>query len=163
MAYPIFLSLGSNLGNRAAYLHTATQALNNSVASLHQCSAIYETKPWGISEQPLFYNQVLKISSHLQPQELLKKILEIEQSMGRVRQKIWGERIIDIDILYYEQAIVAEEDLQVPHPQIPQRRFVLVPLVEIAPDFIHPQWGITQTQLLAQCPDTLEVIKITPQ
>ena len=97
------------------------------------CSSVYETAPWGITDQPAFLNQVLRLSTTLSPGALLRIILQIEEQMGRVRVRKWGQRLIDIDILFYGNSVIAEEDLVIPHPGIAERRFVLEPLVEIAP------------------------------
>ncbi|PZR33762.1 MAG: 2-amino-4-hydroxy-6-hydroxymethyldihydropteridine diphosphokinase, partial [Azospira oryzae] len=124
-------------------------------------SSLYQTSAWGKTDQPDFLNQVIEISYEGDPFLLLKSLLDIESKMGRVRIEKWGTRIIDIDILFYGNTIVNGSDLRVPHPQIPYRRFTLIPLVEIAPDFIHPVLHQSNTQLLHECTDLLEVKKLS--
>lgn len=155
-----YLLLGTNLGNKAQNLHTATQMLVDKTGELLHSSAIYETMPWGIEDQPIFYNQVLAIDTSLEVTQLLEATQSIEVTMGRQKYRKWGERLIDIDILYYDQVILESELLNVPHSQIPNRRFTLIPLVEVAPKLLHPVLGLTQVQLLEQCPDKLEVKQV---
>lgn len=152
----IFLLLGSNLGNKSDNLQLAIDLLS-SFFHTTQRSHLYESEPWGIEEQPIFYNQVIKGHSLLSPEDLLQAVLEVEQQMGRERKQKWGERLIDIDILYYGEQICDQPDLQIPHPQIQNRRFTLVPLCEIAPGLAHPIFKKTQAQLLEICPDQLNV------
>ncbi|WP_299456930.1 2-amino-4-hydroxy-6-hydroxymethyldihydropteridine diphosphokinase [uncultured Microscilla sp.] len=155
-----YLLLGTNLGDKTQNLYTATQMLASQAGVVQKHSAIYETMPWGIPDQPVFYNQVLVIDTSLEVRELLRVTQSIEVAMGRQKYRKWGERLIDIDILYYGQMMLESEDLNVPHSQIALRRFTLTPLVEIAPLLVHPALRLTQTQLLAQCPDKLEVKKV---
>ncbi|SEJ68541.1 2-amino-4-hydroxy-6-hydroxymethyldihydropteridinediphosphokinase [Dyadobacter sp. SG02] len=157
---PVFLLLGSNLGDRPQVLAAAREAIADLAGSITSQSAIYETEPWGITYQPAFLNQVLEISTSLLPEDLLRIILNIEHDLGRVRYERWGARVIDIDMLYFGQVIMDSARLTLPHPRIQDRRFVLAPLAEIAPDFLHPLLQKTSTQLLEQCPDTSAVSKI---
>ncbi|VAW26530.1 2-amino-4-hydroxy-6-hydroxymethyldihydropteridinepyrophosphokinase [hydrothermal vent metagenome] len=159
MAHKTFLLLGSNLGNRAKILLEAQKEISSSVGIIVNKSSIYETLAWGIEDQPAFLNQVLLVETTLTPQELLKTVNKIEELLGRVRHQKWGERLIDIDILYFENQIINEEHLKIPHPEILNRRFTLVPLVEIAADFIHSGLGKTQKELLDLCGDELAVKK----
>ena len=159
MTHKIFLLLGSNLGNREEILSNVQQEISLSVGDVVNKSSIYETLAWGIEDQPSFLNQVLLVKTKLLPQDLLKVINKVERDLGRVRHQKWGERLIDIDILYYENEIINTKNLIIPHPEIANRRFTLVPLVEIAPDFIHPSIVKTQKELLSECPDRLEVKK----
>ncbi|MTI30295.1 2-amino-4-hydroxy-6-hydroxymethyldihydropteridine diphosphokinase, partial [Xanthovirga aplysinae] len=134
----VFLLLGTNLGDRAINLKKARTFLEDEVGLLVKVSSIYETAAWGEEKQPAFYNQVLEVSTDLNPEDLLDKVLEIEKKMGRVRLKKWGQRLIDIDILYYQSQLIDSPKLTVPHPYLHLRRFTLMPLTEIAPNFVHP-------------------------
>jgi 2-amino-4-hydroxy-6-hydroxymethyldihydropteridine diphosphokinase len=137
MSHVIYLSTGSNLGDRALNLRNAIASLIPEVHPLSQ-SSIYETEPWGYSDQPVFLNQVIKGSTILEPMELLKFLKEIEAFMGRQETFRFGPRIIDLDILFYDDLILDTPKLTIPHPRIAERAFVLIPLAEIAPDLIHP-------------------------
>jgi len=153
----IYLLLGTNLGNKIKNLEKVRELLVSNRVTIKRESSIYETAAWGIEDQPTFLNQVLEIETAKTPDKLLALTKEIEMKMGRVRMEKWGERLIDIDILYYGDSIVNQDDLQIPHPEIQNRRFTLVPLVEIAPNFVHPQLLVSQVALLKACEDKLEV------
>ena len=153
----IYLLLGTNLGDRESHLADAAKRLNDRGIQVLRSSSIYETAAWGIEDQPGFLNQVLEVVTVLDPAELLKAILEIEQDMGRIRVRKWGERLIDIDILYYHDQVIDTEPLKVPHPGIPNRRFTLVPLVELDAKGLHPILRKSQELLLEECTDPLEV------
>ena len=152
-----YLLLGSNLGIREAYLHQARQRLAATVGAMTQHSAIYETAAWGLEDQQSFLNQVLEVQTDLNPLDLLGQIHGIETELGRVREERWGARVIDIDILFYGDLVLQTQRLTIPHPELPNRRFTLVPLAEIAPNFRHPVLKKTITELLTQCPDKLLV------
>ncbi len=152
-----YLLIGTNMGQRDANLQLATELLEKQVGKLTKSSSIYETAAWGKENQPGFLNQVLAFETNLKPAELLEKILQIEQEMGRQRLEKWGSRIIDIDILYFNEKIINQKNLQIPHPYLQDRRFTMVPLAEIAPDFTHPVLKKTNKQLLEICEDRLEV------
>lgn len=156
---PIFILLGTNLGARSNNLMKAKEWIA-SVATIVQESAVYETAAWGIPDQPDFYNQALHIQSNLDPEPLLQELLAIELRMGRERMQLWGNRIIDIDMIFYGSRIVNSNRLTLPHPGIPYRRFVLQPLHELAPDMVHPTLYKTITQLLAECSDPLKVHRL---
>ncbi len=149
----VFLGIGSNLGDRLANLSTATRLIAEQIGSIKKASKVYETGAWGIRDQPDFLNQVLEVQTSLLPEAILDCIEQIEHQMGRERLIKWGERLIDIDILFYGQQIVNQANLKIPHPFLSQRNFVLVPLYEIAPDFIHPVSGHSMTQLLENSTD----------
>lgn len=133
----IFLSLGSNLGNRAKNLQTAIDEISK-FADIKSKSSIYETSPMGYKDQGYFLNQVIEVLSALTPLEMIFRIEEIEHKMGRVREIENGPRPIDIDILFYGETILNNPNLQIPHPGIEKRKFVLIPLEEISPEFKHP-------------------------
>jgi 2-amino-4-hydroxy-6-hydroxymethyldihydropteridine diphosphokinase len=154
----IFLLLGTNLGDRKKNLTVARNTIELQVGSIIKASSIYETKAWGKTDQPDFLNQALEVETQWSPKGVLQEILAIEQSLGRKRKEKWRERVIDIDILLYENEIITSHDLTIPHPQLPNRRFALVPLAEIAGDRLHPLLRISIDDLLKQCPDTLQVI-----
>lgn len=162
ITYTVFLLLGANLGDRAATLQQAREYIQTDVGPVLQQSALYETAAWGVTDQPAFLNQVLKVLSVFPAEEILQKTQAIENRLGRVRRKKWGSRIIDIDLLYVDNLIQQTETLTIPHPFLSERRFTLVPLAEIAPEFVHPVLQQTNRQLLEQCPDSGEVRKWTP-
>jgi 2-amino-4-hydroxy-6-hydroxymethyldihydropteridine diphosphokinase len=153
----IYLGLGSNLGNREENLQIAQRFIAEKFGTIISLSSIYETAAWGLTEQNTFLNQVICIETKLPPIEVLQKVLEIEKFMGRIREQKWGARIIDIDILYYASKVILLPDLEIPHPFIQERRFVLVPLCEIAGEFIHPKFKQTNFELLEKCQDSGEI------
>ena len=156
-----FLLTGGNIGNRMQNLLKAALMIAETCGNVLQRSSIYETEAWGFKEQPAFYNQVLLIQTTLAPEQLLQQLLQIEKDMGRVRDVKLGPRIIDIDILLYNDDIIETNHLQIPHPLMQQRRFTLLPLAEIAVHIIHPVLHKTIRQLLDECPDNSDVNKIT--
>lgn len=134
----VFLLLGSNLGNRSLFLQQADEAIGRQVGAIIKRSSVYQTQSWGKTGEPDYLNQVLLVQTALKPQQVLQHILAIEKTMGRLRAEKWGSRTIDIDILFYGDEVVNEPDLIIPHPHLHQRKFVLEPLAEIAPAYIHP-------------------------
>ncbi|OEK06216.1 2-amino-4-hydroxy-6-hydroxymethyldihydropteridine diphosphokinase [Roseivirga misakiensis] len=154
----IYLLLGSNLGDRLANLRRVCELLIVERIAIRKESSIYETAAWGVEDQPTFLNQVVEIETSRTPERLLALTQAIELEMGRKRVTKWGERLIDIDILYCEEVILNKPELIIPHPEIQNRRFTLVPMVEIAPDFEHPVLKVNQQKLLDNCPDELEVL-----
>ena len=153
------LLIGGNLGDRKENLLTAISLISEQCGPLTQSSSIYETEAWGITDQPSFLNQALEISTSLNARQLMRKILKIEKEMGRVRKEKLGPRIIDIDILLFEDEIHDLRFLKIPHPEMQNRRFVLVPLAEIDPTLHHPVLKKTIAELLEECPDLLNVKK----
>ena len=157
----IFLLLGTNLGDRLGNLRIARAEIEAHVGEIVRASSIYRTAAWGKTDQPDFYNQVICIDSTLSAQHILTKIFNIEEHMGRERLEKWGARLIDIDILFIGNAQIDSPSLKVPHPEIVNRRFTLVPLAEIAHDFVHPSNQKKISELLEECPDHLPVEKVT--
>ena len=152
-----FLLLGANLGDRVQTLRRAVELITERVGTVVLQSGLYETAPWGVMDQPSYLNQVLAVETNLEPDVVLVQTQTIEQELGRVRLEKWGARVIDIDILYYDQLILQTNTLTIPHPYMHQRRFTLVPLAEIASDFVHPVLLKTTVELLAECEDESEV------
>ncbi|MEO9210902.1 MAG: 2-amino-4-hydroxy-6-hydroxymethyldihydropteridine diphosphokinase [Ginsengibacter sp.] len=153
----IFLITGSNLKNKLANLEGAAQEIKKQIGTILKSSSVYETEAWGIENQPTFYNQVHQVGTQFSATEVMALLLEIEKDMGRIRTTKNAARIIDIDILFFNDAIIHTKDVVIPHKEIQNRRFVLMPLNELAPHFIHPQLKITVKQLLKDCQDPLKV------
>lgn len=156
----VYLLLGSNLYKPPAQLSLAEQMIAAQIGNIINVSSVYRTAPWGNTDQADFFNRVLVAETTLNPAETLTGILQIEEEMGRIRTAKNAPRIIDIDILYFNDEVIHRPYLRVPHPEIQNRRFVLVPLNELAPGFIHPLLHKTTAELLASCPDVLNVQKI---
>ncbi len=156
----LYLLLGSNMGNSKKQLATAQKHIAKKMGTIIRQSKLYQTAAWGNTDQPDFLNQVIVVNSLLIPKECIHKILSIEKEMGRIRTKKNAPRIIDIDILYFNKEVIDSKTLVVPHPALQDRRFVLIPLNELSPGFIHPVLGKTNHQLLLNCRDTLNVKKI---
>lgn len=133
----VYIALGSNLGNRPDNLESAIRHLMPGVRIL-RCSPVYETPPWGYEDQPEFLNQVIEVETDFSPEELLQHVKGVETKVGREDSFRFGPRLIDIDILFYEDLIINSPPLSIPHPCIPERAFVLVPLADLAPEFRHP-------------------------
>lgn len=152
-----YLLTGSNEGDRIQWLKDAVIHINKDCGDVVQQSAVYQTAAWGLEDQPAFLNMALHIRTELAPQELLNAINNIENHLGRQRTVKWGQRTLDIDILFYDNQIVNTPKLTIPHPHIERRRFALLPLNEIAPDLIHPIGKKSVSQLLEECPDQLPV------
>jgi 2-amino-4-hydroxy-6-hydroxymethyldihydropteridine diphosphokinase len=156
----VFLLLGTNLGNLGDNLAAAIHLIGERVGNIMRVSSHYRTAAWGKTDQPEFCNQVIEVSTLSNPEEVLAQVLAIEALLGRERKERWAERLIDIDILYYNDRVVQSPGLIIPHPHLQNRRFTLVPLCEIAPAFVHPVLHKTNSELLEQCPDQLAVDKV---
>jgi 2-amino-4-hydroxy-6-hydroxymethyldihydropteridine diphosphokinase len=157
----VYLLLGSNEGDRLLWLQQGCQQINQLAGHIVQSSSLYETSAWGLQQQPDFINVVLIIHTTLTPNGLLEVIHTIEHNLGRQRKVLWGQRTLDIDILYFGHQVFQSPELQIPHPYISERRFTLVPLCEVAPKFVHPVLKKSNQQLLDECPDPLAV-SLTP-
>ena len=152
----VFLSLGTNLGNKQDNLLKANNEIREEIGLVSKLSRIYETTAWGFESKDNFLNQVIVVETDMNPFQLINSCLAIEKKMGRERKnsKNYESRIIDIDILFYGEEIDNGEGLQIPHSMLHQRRFILEPLNEIAPDLIHPILGKSISKLLEECADT---------
>jgi len=159
--YITYLLLGGNLGDRRKYIALAIAEIEAKIGNITKRSSLYETASWGKHDQPDFFNQVIEVKTSLKPQELLSGILSIEAQLGRKRIEKWGSRIIDIDILLYQDQVINEPELIVPHPYLAFRRFCLMPLCEIAPEFIHPLLKKNIQELLTELSDDLFVKRLS--
>lgn len=156
-----YLLTGGNLGNSKENLATAQALLTEHCGTIVAASSIYETAAWGKTDQPAFLNQALKIETRLNARQLIRRILKLEKMMGRIREEKYGPRIIDIDILLFNDEIHQYHFLKLPHPEMQNRRFALLPLAEIAPSIVHPVFKKTIAVLLDECADELPVKKIS--
>ncbi len=146
----VYLALGSNLGDRESRLREAVTRLQAAEVHIQRRSPVYETEPQDVIDQPWFLNAVLEAETELFPMQLLARTQKIEREMGRQRTKAGGPRTMDIDILLYGASIIRTTRLEIPHPRMPDRRFVLAPLADIAPDLCHPVTGKTVREMLAE-------------
>lgn len=152
-----YLLMGGNMGDTLYSLRQATELLHKECGTIVQKSAVYETAPWGKADQQKFLNQAILLETALSAKELIHHILQIEKKMGRERFEKYGPRLIDIDILFFNDEIIQDTFLTIPHPALQYRRFALIPLAEIAPGMLHPVLHKTINELLINCPDHLEV------
>lgn len=156
----VYFLLGGNLGDREQILSEAIKRMNKEVGSLVITSAIYETEPWGFDHELNFLNQVVVVESELKAIQILDITQGIEKELGRIRKKSqYSERTIDIDILFYGEERIVSERLIVPHPRIQERRFALIPMMDVGEDLVHPIIGKSIKELLLDCPDKMEVKK----
>ena len=158
----VYLLIGGNIGDRNANLAAALSLIGKHLGHVINTSSIYETEAWGFTEQPNFYNQAVYIQTNFPADVLMSEILKLEKTMGRERSIPMGPRIIDIDIIYFNDEIILKQILIIPHPKMSERKFVLLPLVEIAPDYLHPVLNKSNAILLKECGDSLAVHKKTP-
>ena len=156
----VYFLLGGNLGDREQILREAIEKMSKDVGTVVKVSAIYETEPWGFHHELNFLNQVVVLDSDLEAIEILNLTQSIEKDLGRIRKKNqYSERTIDIDILFYGEERIASERLEVPHPRIQERMSALMPMMDVGEDLVHPVIGKTIKELLADCPDKMEVKK----
>lgn len=156
----VYLLLGANLGDRFSQMSKAFTEIEEQIAPITKYSSLYQTEAWGKEEEPPYLNQVVCLETNLTPNELLKAINKIEDKLGRTRKIKWESRLIDIDILFYDDAIIDEPDLTIPHPYLNQRKFTLVPLAEIDPELMHPVLKKSVQALLVELNDPLDVKRI---
>ena len=154
----IYLQLGSNLGDRNLYLQKAIQQINRNIGKIIAESETYESSPWGVNNQRDFLNKVISVKSNLTAIQVLTLSQKIEKKLGRKHEGKWSERMIDIDILFYNKDRIETDNLNIPHPLIQDRLFVLVPLSDIASDFIHPIYNKNISTLLLECKD-IEIVQ----
>ena len=155
----LILSLGGNQGDIKKTFLSAKNSITQEIGIIIKESSIYQTQAWGVENQPDFLNQVIVVETKLSATTILEKCLAIETELGRKRMKRWGERTIDIDLLFFNNEIIQTENLQIPHPRIAERNFILHPLDEVIPEFIHPVLNKSINQLKIDCPDGLKVFK----
>jgi 2-amino-4-hydroxy-6-hydroxymethyldihydropteridine diphosphokinase len=155
-----YLLIGGNEGDRVGYLQIARDQIQSHCGKIIGSSHLYETAPWGKTDQAFFLNQAIQLQTSLNAFELMECLLQVERRIGRIRGLKYGPRMIDIDILLFNSEIIQEQNLIVPHPQLQNRKFALEPLCEIAPLLIHPILKQTITDLLISCEDTLDVKKL---
>ncbi|RYE36319.1 MAG: 2-amino-4-hydroxy-6-hydroxymethyldihydropteridine diphosphokinase [Sphingobacteriaceae bacterium] len=156
----VYLLLGSNLGDRNMHVKEALRQLEMQIGRISRTSSVYETQSWGVENQPDYLNLVVEIETLFLPRQILEKTQQIEENLHRKRTKKWDSRTIDIDVLFFGTAVVDLPELKIPHPQIQNRLFTLVPLNELMPDFIHPVLKQTIKQLMQAVQDDLQVIKV---
>ena len=157
----VFLGIGTNLGDREHNLEVAIEKIGEHIGNILQTSSVYETPPWGLEAENDFLNMVVSVETSHSPVEIIKKIAVIESSMGRERsQDRYSSRIIDIDILLYDDLVITEKGLKIPHRLMHERKFVLVPLCELAPDLIHPILKKSMSVLLEKCRDRSKISKL---
>ncbi len=154
----VYLLTGSNMGDRDDNMRQVNGLIEQYIGSITKASRLYETQAWGKTNQPDFINQALAVETPQYPSEVMKNILKIEGLMGRVRTEKWNERVIDIDIMLYNEQIVNEPNLTIPHPHLHERNFALVPLMEIAGEVMHPILDMAIEDVYFECNDPLDVI-----
>ena len=157
-----YVLFGSNMGDKENIFAEACLLINNRCGAITAVSSSYESEPWGFEADEWFLNRLIVVDTDLNPEAMLCELLAIEAELGRVRhleKEGYTSRTADLDILYFGQRVIVTPTLTVPHPRLHRRRFALLPMCEVAPDLVHPALGLTQTELLKRCPDTLMVRK----
>lgn len=158
MLHKAYLLLGSNRGDRFKMLNQANELISDQTGKINQVSSVYESVPWGFADETNFLNQVICIKTHLSPFDLLAGLMRIETILGRTRHSDgYTSRLIDIDILFYDNIILIDENLTIPHPRLHKRLFTLLPLAEVAEELIHPVLHLPVPKLLQQCEDKSDV------
>jgi len=153
----VYLQLGSNIGDREQQLEFAISEIKEKVGDITNSSKVYESAPWRVDGQSNYLNQVIKIKTEIDAESVLSVVLDIENDLGRKRIEKWGERLIDIDIIFYNNEIIETAELCIPHKHMHERKFVLTPLNEIASDYLHPKYNKTVADLLVECNDVESV------
>ena len=158
-----YVLFGSNMGDKNQIFAQACLLINNRCGRIAQVSSAYESEPWGFEAEEWFLNRLIIVETELEPEEMMRQLLDIEAELGRVRHpetEGYTSRTADLDILYYGSRIVLTDSLTIPHPRLHERRFALLPLCELVPQLVHPAFNFTQTELLRRCHDFSEVRKI---
>ena len=156
----VYLCLGSNLGDRKGNIEAASKLIDQLIGKIAKKSRFYETQPWGKPDQDWFYNQMLMINTTQDPREMLENITKIERQVGREKGEKWGPRIIDVDIIFYGKRVIRDKGLEIPHPEMHKRGFVLVPMLELAPELEHPVLHKTMDELFLNLDDLSEVVML---
>lgn len=160
-----YILFGSNQGDKMKLLEQACTLINNRCGMLVECSSPYTTEPWGFEADEWFLNELLVVETELEPDMLMDRLMAIEAELGRVRtpgKEGYSSRTVDLDMLYYGDRIVKTAKVTVPHPRLHLSRFALIPLCEVIPDFLHPEFNLSQEKLLEQCPDTSTTQPLNP-
>lgn len=160
-----YILFGSNQGDKVSLLEQACALINIRCGMIAERSSIYSSEPWGFEAEEWFLNALIVVETELDPDSLMDQLLDIERELGRVRHpetKGYTSRTVDLDILYYGDQVIRTEKVTAPHPRLHERRFALMPLCELVPDFLHPEFGLSQQQLLEKCPDTSKVYVSLP-
>ncbi len=156
----VYLSLGSNMGNRREHIKSASAAIHKRIGKIVKHSHLYDTQPVGNTDQDPFLNQIVMLNTTLEPRQMLEEISKIERELGRERKEKWGPRTIDIDILFYGKRVIRDKGLEIPHPELHKRAFILVPMMELDPELEHPVLGLAIDQLYMDCTDNSDVVMI---
>jgi 2-amino-4-hydroxy-6-hydroxymethyldihydropteridine diphosphokinase len=156
----VYLCIGSNVGDRRRQLRQSIELINKQIGKVARSSKLYETQPWGKTDQDPFLNQVVMVNTTLDPRQILEANTKIERELGRERKEKWGPRIIDIDILFYGKRVIRDKGLEIPHPELHKRAFVLVPLMELDPTLVHPILNTTIDELYMDCEDESDVVML---